>query len=92
MITPFPVPTHSRLQDTTRAVILTNEKPNLPVPATHTEDVWLNPRSEEEMLRPPKLFKISHYYMCVQKVSTEFYMYVALDSVHTATLSSDYFL
>ncbi|TNN57647.1 hypothetical protein EYF80_032109 [Liparis tanakae] len=30
MITPFPVPTQSRLQDTTRAVILTKEKPSLP--------------------------------------------------------------
>lgn len=36
MMTPFPVPTHSRLQDTTRAVILTKENPSLPVPATHT--------------------------------------------------------
>lgn len=42
MMTPFPVPTHSRLQDTTRAVILTKEKPSLPVPATHrTHTCWL---------------------------------------------------
>lgn len=32
MMTPFPVPTHKRLQDTIRAVILTNENPSLPVP------------------------------------------------------------
>lgn len=31
-MTPFPVPTHKRLQDTIRAVILTNENPSLPVP------------------------------------------------------------
>lgn len=39
MMTPFPVPTHRRLQDTTRAVILTKEKPSLPVPATHTSPI-----------------------------------------------------
>lgn len=32
IMTPFPVPTHKRLQDTIRAVILTNEKPSFPVP------------------------------------------------------------
>lgn len=32
MMTPFPVPTHSRLHETIRAVILTKEKPSLPVP------------------------------------------------------------
>lgn len=32
MMTPFPVPTHKRLQDTISAVILTNENPSLPVP------------------------------------------------------------
>lgn len=32
MITPFPVPIHSLLQDTNSEVIRTNEKPNLPVP------------------------------------------------------------
>ncbi|KAG8129118.1 hypothetical protein E2320_016084, partial [Naja naja] len=32
MMTPFPVPTHKRLQDTIRAVILTNENPSFPVP------------------------------------------------------------
>jgi hypothetical protein len=32
MMTPFPVPTHRRLQDIMRAVILTKEKPSLPVP------------------------------------------------------------
>lgn len=31
-MTPFPVPTHKRLQDTIRAVILTKEKPSFPVP------------------------------------------------------------
>lgn len=36
MMTPFPVPTHRRLQDTTKAVILTKEKPSLPVPGMHT--------------------------------------------------------
>lgn len=39
MMTPFPVPTHRRLQDTTRAVILTKEKPSFPVPATHTSPI-----------------------------------------------------
>lgn len=34
MMTPFPVPTHKRLQDTIRAVILTNENPSFPVPET----------------------------------------------------------
>lgn len=43
----------------------------------HTQKMF-DPRSEEETLRPPKLFKISLYYMCVQKVSAEFYMYAAL--------------
>lgn len=37
MITPLPVPIHRRLHDTIRAVILTNEKPSLPVPGTQTE-------------------------------------------------------
>ena len=32
MITPFPVPIHKRLQETSNAVIRTNENPNLPVP------------------------------------------------------------
>lgn len=32
IMTPFPVPTHNRLQDTIRAVILTKEKPSFPVP------------------------------------------------------------
>jgi hypothetical protein len=32
IITPFPVPIHSRLEETNKAVILTNEKPSLPVP------------------------------------------------------------
>lgn len=32
MMTPFPVPIHRRLHDTMRAVILTKEKPSLPVP------------------------------------------------------------
>lgn len=32
MTTPFPVPIHKRLHDTVSAVILTNEKPSLPVP------------------------------------------------------------
>lgn len=32
-MTPFPVPIHKRLHETIRAVILTNEKPSLPVPA-----------------------------------------------------------
>lgn len=32
IMTPFPVPTHKRLQDTIRAVILTKEKPSFPVP------------------------------------------------------------
>lgn len=41
MMTPFPVPTHSRPQDTIRAVILTKEKPSLPVPATHTQNTYL---------------------------------------------------
>lgn len=40
MMTPFPVPTHSRLQDTMRAVILTKEKPSRPVP--ENDIVWLN--------------------------------------------------
>lgn len=31
-MTPFPVPTHKRLQDTISAVILTKEKPSFPVP------------------------------------------------------------
>ncbi len=39
MTTPFPVPTHRRLQETIRAVILTKEKPSLPVPVTHTASV-----------------------------------------------------
>lgn len=34
IMTPFPVPTHRRLQDTIRAVILTKEKPSFPVPVT----------------------------------------------------------
>lgn len=37
-MTPLPVPIHRRLQDTMRAVILTKEKPSLPVPA-HRSDV-----------------------------------------------------
>lgn len=37
MITPLPVPIHRRLHDTIRAVILTNEKPSLPVPGTQTK-------------------------------------------------------
>jgi len=37
MMTPFPVPTHSRLQETIRAVILTKEKPSFPVPV---KDKW----------------------------------------------------
>lgn len=41
MMTPFPVPTHRRLQEIIRAVILTNEKPSLPVPATHTQSMHL---------------------------------------------------
>ncbi len=36
MMTPFPVPTHSRLQETIRAVILTKEKPSFPVPVKDT--------------------------------------------------------
>lgn len=32
MMTPFPVPIHRRLHDIIRVVILTNEKPSLPVP------------------------------------------------------------
>ena len=32
IITPLPVPIQRRLQDTRSAVILTNEKPSLPVP------------------------------------------------------------
>lgn len=32
MMTPFPVPTHRRLHETIKAVILTNEKPSFPVP------------------------------------------------------------
>lgn len=38
MMTPFPVPTQSRLQDTMRAVILTKEKPSLPVPVKAREE------------------------------------------------------
>ena len=33
MMTPLPVPIHSRLQEVNRDVIRTNEKPSLPVPA-----------------------------------------------------------
>lgn len=36
MITPFPVPIHSLLQETNNAVMRTNEKPNLPVPSNIT--------------------------------------------------------
>ncbi len=36
MMTPFPVPTHSRLQEIIRAVILTKEKPSFPVPVKDT--------------------------------------------------------
>ena len=32
MITPLPVPIHKRLHETNKEVILTNEKPSLPVP------------------------------------------------------------
>lgn len=31
--TPFPVPIHNRLHETSRAVIRANENPNLPVPS-----------------------------------------------------------
>ena len=34
MTTPFPVPIHSRLDEMSSAVMRTNEKPSLPVPAT----------------------------------------------------------
>lgn len=37
IMTPFPVPTHKRLQDTIRAVILTKEKPSFPVPVGEGE-------------------------------------------------------
>lgn len=37
MMTPFPVPTHSRLQETISAVILTKEKPSFPVPGEKRE-------------------------------------------------------
>lgn len=40
MMTPLPVPIHRRLQEMVSAVILTKEKPNLPVPERrHTEKV-----------------------------------------------------
>lgn len=35
MITPLPVPIHNLLQAINMAVILTNEKPSLPVPGNH---------------------------------------------------------
>lgn len=40
-MTPFPVPTQRRLQDTTKAVILTKEKPSFPVPVTHTHTLFI---------------------------------------------------
>ena len=47
IITPFPVPIHNRLHDTSRAVMRTNEKPNFPVPETFGDSkdykiVWTN--------------------------------------------------
>ena len=41
MMTPLPVPTQRRLQDTMRAVILTNEKPSFPVPEGDQHDSLL---------------------------------------------------
>lgn len=39
MITPLPVPIHSRLQEISMAVIRTNENPSLPVPYLDEKDV-----------------------------------------------------
>ena len=39
MITPLPVPIHSRLQEISMAVIRTNENPSLPVPDLDEKDV-----------------------------------------------------
>lgn len=38
MMTPFPVPTHNRFPPISRAVILTKEKPNFPVPVNQRQD------------------------------------------------------
>lgn len=71
MMTPFPVPTHSRLQDTTRAVILTNEKPSLPVPATHRAravsihlKIWRKEFSIYLIYTDAALKILSGYYTC----------------------------
>lgn len=42
IITPFPVPIHSLLEDINRAVIRTNEKPSFPVPKKKSE-IYRNP-------------------------------------------------
>ena len=41
MITPFPVPIHKRLQETSNAVIRTNENPNFPVPVDEIIEAYL---------------------------------------------------
>lgn len=47
IMTPFPVPTHKRLQDTMRAVILTKEKPSFPVPVQQGETFHWETRADD---------------------------------------------
>lgn len=63
-MTPFPVPTHKRLQDMTRAVILTNEKPSLPVPEDKTERTacihrYSGQNTKLQRVKQPFLFRCS---------------------------------
>lgn len=90
MMTPFPVPTHSRLQDTIRAVILTNEKPSLPVPATHTEHTLVSVRvqkiwSKEFSIDLKYRDAVAHVlYFRTEAIHYKYCMYVTIDSFYTA--------
>ena len=68
MITPLPVPSHSRLHETWRAVIRTKEKPSLPVPAIR------------RMMKGPETvllgtITIDRYVVCVYQQPFVQYMY-----------------
>lgn len=53
-MTPFPVPTHKRLQDTIRAVILTKEKPSFPVPVGEGEEEQFIEKLEHFRFQMPR--------------------------------------